>query len=111
MRVNGITVDVDDIPKLNKNKKHSIEAVIDRLVMPKKRDDNFKLRLSESVENALNLGEGSLILFLIDEEDKNSAASSSTVPPISPIIRMPFVSSSSKNSLRQSINNLPGDPI
>ena len=29
MRVNGITVDVDDIPKLNKNKKHSIEAVID----------------------------------------------------------------------------------
>ena len=69
MRVNGITVDVDDIPKLNKNKKHSIEAVIDRLVMPKKRDDNFKLRLSESVENALNLGEGSLILFLIDEEE------------------------------------------
>ena len=30
MRVNGITVDVDDSPKLNKNKKHSIEAVIDR---------------------------------------------------------------------------------
>ena len=46
MRVNGITVDVDDIPKLNKNKKHSIEAVIDRLVMPKKIEDNFKLRLS-----------------------------------------------------------------
>ena len=63
MRVNGITVDVDDIPKLNKNKKHSIEAVIDRLVMPKKIDDNFQLRLSESVENALNLSEGSLILF------------------------------------------------
>ena len=30
VRVNGIIVDVDDIPKLNKNKKHSIEAVIDR---------------------------------------------------------------------------------
>ena len=75
MRVNGITIDVDDIPKLNKNKKHSIEAVIDRLVMPKKIDDNFQLRLSESVENALNLGEGSLILFLIDEE-KDRAFSS-----------------------------------
>ncbi len=71
MRVNGITVDVDDIPKLNKNKKHSIDAVIDRLVMPAKVDDNFKLRLSESVENALNLGEGSLTVFLIDgDEDK-----------------------------------------
>ncbi len=71
MRVDGITVDVDDIPKLHKNKKHSIEAVIDRLIIPEKIDDNYKLRLSESVENALNLGEGSLIIFLIeDEEDK-----------------------------------------
>ena len=75
MRVNGITVDVDDIPKLNKNKKHSIEAVIDRLVIPKKVDDNFKLRLSESVENALNLGEGSMILFLIDTEEDRAFSS------------------------------------
>ena len=58
VRVNGIIVDVDDIPKLNKNKKHSIEAVIDRLKMPKVRDDDFRLRLSESLENALALGEG-----------------------------------------------------
>ena len=75
MRVNGITVDVDDIPKLNKNKKHSIEAVIDRLVMPAKVDDNFKLRLSESVENALNLGEGSLTVFLIDDEEDKTFSS------------------------------------
>ena len=80
MRVNGITVDVDDIPKLNKNKKHSIEAVIDRLVMPKKVDDNFKLRLSESVENALNLGEGSLILFLIDQEEDKAFSSNMACP-------------------------------
>ena len=58
VRVNGIIVDVDDVPKLNKNKKHSIEAVIDRLKMPKNIDDDFKLRLSESLENGLNLGEG-----------------------------------------------------
>jgi excinuclease ABC subunit A len=58
MRVNGITVDVDDSPKLNKNKKHSIEAVVDRLVLPKKVDENFQLRLAESVENALNLSDG-----------------------------------------------------
>ena len=58
VRVNGIIVDVDDVPKLNKNKKHSVEAVIDRLKMPKIKDDDFKLRLSESLENALTLGEG-----------------------------------------------------
>jgi len=80
MRVNGITIDVDDIPKLNKNKKHSIEAVIDRLVMPKKVDDNFKLRLSESVENALNLGEGSLVLFSIDEEEDKTFSSNMACP-------------------------------
>ena len=75
MRVNGITVDVDDIPKLNKNKKHSIEAVIDRLVIPDKIDDNFKLRLSESVENALTLGEGTLVVFLIDQEEDKAFSS------------------------------------
>jgi excinuclease ABC subunit A len=36
VRVNGIVVDVDDTPKLNKNKKHTIEAVIDRLELPDK---------------------------------------------------------------------------
>jgi len=58
VRVNQIIVDIDDIPKLNKNKKHSIEAVIDRLKIPKEKDDDFRLRLSESLENALALGEG-----------------------------------------------------
>ena len=67
MRVNGISVDVDDNPKLNKNKKHSIEAIIDRLVLPEKIDENFQLRLAESVENALNLGDGNLIIFLLEE--------------------------------------------
>ena len=67
MRVNGISVDVDDSPKLNKNKKHSIEAIVDRLVLPEKVDENFQLRLAESVENALNLGDGNLIIFLLEE--------------------------------------------
>ena len=75
MRVNGITVDVDDSPKLNKNKKHSIEAVIDRLILPKKADENFKLRLAESVENALHLGDGNLIIFLLDENEEISYSS------------------------------------
>ena len=70
VRVNSIIVDIDDTPKLNKNKKHSIEAVIDRLEIPSKLDDeDFILRLSESVEHGLGIGEG--ILKLLDSE-KNS---------------------------------------
>ena len=67
VRVNGIIVDIDDTPKLNKNKKHTIEAVIDRLQIPSKaKDEDFILRLSESVEHGLNIGEG--LLKLLDSE-------------------------------------------
>ena len=80
MRVNGITVDVEDNPKLNKNKKHSIEAVIDRLVLPKENDENFQLRLAESVENALNLGDGNLIVYLIDSNEDINYSSKMACP-------------------------------
>ena len=76
VRVNGIIVDVDDIPKLNKNKKHSIEAVIDRLKMPKEKDDDFRLRLSESLENALALGEGLVKISDINGDLEESVYSS-----------------------------------
>ena len=80
MRVNGITVDVEDNPKLNKNKKHSIEAVIDRLILPKEHDENFLLRLAESVENALNLGDGNLIIFLMDTNEDINYSSKMACP-------------------------------
>ena len=80
MRVNGITVDVEDNPKLNKNKKHSIEAVIDRLVLPKENDENFQLRLAESVENALNLGDGNLIVYLMDSNEDITYSSKMACP-------------------------------
>ena len=80
MRVNGITVDVEDSPKLNKNKKHSIEAVIDRLILPKEHDENFQLRLAESVENALSLGDGNLIIFLMDSNEDITYSSKMACP-------------------------------
>ena len=76
VRVNGIVVDIDDTPKLNKNKKHTIEAVIDRLQIPSKTtDEDFILRLSESVEHGLNIGEG--ILKLLDSENNSEITFSS----------------------------------
>ncbi|CAM3724479.1 excinuclease ABC subunit UvrA [Parendozoicomonas haliclonae] len=53
-RINGIVTDIDSAPALEKNKKHTIEVVVDRI---KVRDDQ-QLRLSESFETALNLADG-----------------------------------------------------
>ena len=53
-RINGIVVDLDDSPALDKNKKHTIEAVVDRLrIRP-----DMQQRLAESFETALDLTEG-----------------------------------------------------
>ena len=54
VRVNGIVVDLDDVPTLDKNKKHRIDVVVDRF---KVRDD-LALRLAESFETALELTDG-----------------------------------------------------
>ena len=54
VRVNGIVVDLDDVPTLDKKKKHRIDVVVDRF---KVRDD-LKLRLAESFETALELTDG-----------------------------------------------------
>ena len=83
VRVNNIVVDIDDIPKLNKNKKHFIEAVIDRVKVPekKKMSDDFRLRLSESVENALTLGEGIIKTLDLDNKDDEITYSSKMACP------------------------------
>ncbi len=47
-----LTTDFD----LDKNRKHSVEVVVDRLVI--RSDEDFKRRLADSVETALELGEG-----------------------------------------------------
>ena len=54
VRVDGILVDLDDVPALDKKRKHSIDVVVDRF---KVRDD-LALRLAESFETALDLTDG-----------------------------------------------------
>ena len=65
-RIDGNLVDlVEDEIKLEKNKKHTIEIVIDRLVIK----DGIEARLNDSLETALKLGEGLVIANIIDGED------------------------------------------
>ena len=60
VRVDGEVSDLEEDFELNKNKKHSIEVVVDRLVI--RSDIDFQRRLADSVETALELGEGILII-------------------------------------------------
>ena len=82
VRVNGIVVDVDDTPKLNKNKKHTLEAVIDRLQLPDKakKNEDLVIRLSESVENGLGLGEGIIKILDTESRQENTFSSKMACP-------------------------------
>ncbi len=65
VRVDGELFDVSDEIELEKNKKHSIEVVIDRIVVK----DGVASRLADSLETALKLGEGRVIIDVIGEEE------------------------------------------
>jgi excinuclease ABC subunit A len=58
VRVDGVTYTLDEFPELDKAKRHRIDIVVDRLVIDA---DNFK-RLSQSVEQALDLADGLVII-------------------------------------------------
>ena len=60
-RVNGEILYLEDEIELDKNKKHNIEVVVDRLVL-KKDDKDFESRLTQSIEAAIELSNGKLIV-------------------------------------------------
>lgn len=60
-RVDGEVMYLEDEINLDKNKKHTIEAVIDRLIL-KKNDKEFESRVTEAVESAVGLSEGNVIV-------------------------------------------------
>lgn len=64
-RIDGLVVDLDEAPNLDKKKKHTIEAVVDRLRV---RDD-IAQRLAESFETALQLSDGVALVRDMDDED------------------------------------------
>jgi len=71
-RINGIVVDLDSTPELDKNKKHSIEVVVDRF---KVRDD-LQTRLAESFETALRLTDGIARICYMDGDGEDIIFSS-----------------------------------
>jgi excinuclease ABC subunit A len=70
VRVNGTVYELDDVPALERHKKHKIDVVVDRF---KVRDD-LQLRLAESFETALGLADGLAIITPMIPETHHDAA-------------------------------------
>ncbi|AHY44277.1 excinuclease ABC subunit UvrA [Stutzerimonas decontaminans] len=66
-RINGRLYELDELPKLDKQKKHSIDVVVDRF---KVRSD-LQQRLAESFETALKLADGIALVASMEEDDES----------------------------------------
>ena len=64
LRIDGSMYEIGEEIKLDKNKKHKIDVVVDRLVIK----PNIRERLSDSVETALSLSDGNLIISVLDRD-------------------------------------------
>ena len=67
-RIDGSVYDLGENIVLDKNKKHTVEIIIDRLVMK----DGIRSRLADSVENALKLADGHILISTVPRGDEKS---------------------------------------
>ena len=66
VRADGIVYDLSEEIKLDKNKKHNIEVIVDRLVV----NDNAKSRIADSIETATHLAEGIVLIDVVGEKEE-----------------------------------------
>ncbi len=64
-RVDGVVYALDEFPELDKNIRHKIEIVVDRLV----NDDESRTRLAQSIEQAMEIADGKLIVLNADNDE------------------------------------------
>ena len=77
-RIDGIIVELDQAPTLEKNKKHTIDVVVDRI----KLKEGVEIRLAESIESALTLADGTVLISNMDDESDTDLFSSKFACPI-----------------------------
>lgn len=85
VRIDGEMMLIEDAPELEKNKKHTIDIVVDRLIM----NDDIRTRLADSLEIAIKWSDGLAIALYDDHEDLFSSRLSCpicgfTVPKLEP---------------------------
>ena len=76
VKVDGEQHSLDEPPTLDKKFKHTIEVIVDRLVMK----DDIRTRLTQSVETALQLAEGLLVVDLVDEVESRTYSQNFACP-------------------------------
>jgi excinuclease ABC subunit A len=67
-RVDGVVYSLDEFPELDKSKKHRIDIVVDRLVL----EEATSGRLTQSVEQALEIADGKLVIYDAENEQDDS---------------------------------------
>ena len=70
VKIDGDMYDMDNLPQLDKKKKHNIEVVVDRIVI-RHEDDELLTRLADSVETALKLTDGLVIAEEVPKDDSD----------------------------------------
>lgn len=65
LRIDGVVMDINEDIQLEKNKKHSIEIVVDRLIVK----PNIQKRLADSIETVLRISDGILLVDVIGGEE------------------------------------------
>ena len=68
VRIDGTIHDIDSVPELAAGKKHSIEAVTDRIIVR----EGVEARLLEAIENAVRLANGTVIVCSLEPADRDS---------------------------------------
>jgi excinuclease ABC subunit A len=79
VKVDGVMYEIDDVPALEKNIKHDIDIVVDRVAVR----DGLQQRLADSFETALGLADGLAIAEFADQPDERTVFSSKFACPVS----------------------------
>lgn len=76
LKIDGVLYDIDDVPILDKKRKHDIDVVVDRVVIK----SGLEKRLSDSIETALGLSDGLLVLENSESGDRISLSAKFACP-------------------------------
>ena len=76
VRVDGEVHPIDEVPRLEKHKKHSIEVVVDRLVQK----EDMRRRLADSIETALQLADGLAMIEVVPTRESIEHAADAGLP-------------------------------
>ena len=104
VRIDGVVRELRDVQALAKNKKHNIEVVVDRLKLAK--DKAFRGRLTDSVEVALKMGHGQIIVHVLDREDLRMSEARSCCGFAFPELAPPLFSFNSPTGMCTTCNGL-----